>query len=251
MEDRPEEASVPPPSSFPWDTGLPPGGSGYEEPPPPSEPPAPPPPLPWEDPGRPWLGALVATVALIYQQPRQAFERMALTGDPLRPLMFSVLVQWPVFIVGGLFAMATRGSLGSSIPAGNPILHYEEMYFRLLPVFVLLAPLWILVGILVSAAIRHLFLMLVGGAKWGFQATLRTLCYSTAGALLAAVPCLGGLLAAVAVIAFEIIGLSAAHRITKVRAAMAFVLPALLCCVCFSFLFALIQLAALHHGGPR
>jgi hypothetical protein len=250
MEDRPEGAPDPPPPSSQWATGLPPGGGGYEEPPPPSEPPALPP-LPWEDPGRPWPGALFATVALIFQQPGQAFERMPVTGDLLRPLMFPVLVQWPLFIVLGLFALAMRGSLGNEFPSGSPVLRYEDMYFRLMPVFVLLAPLWILVGTLINAAIRHLFLMLVGGAKRGFQATLRTVCYATAGMLLGVIPCLGGLIAFVANAAFEIIGLSAAHRITKGRAALAVVLPGLFCCLCFCLMFMFLQLAGSHYTGSR
>ena len=230
MEDRPEEAPVPPPPSSQWAAGLPPGGGGYEEPPPPSEPRALPP-LPWEDPGRPWLRALVETIALLYQRPREAFERMAVTGDPLRPVP------------------------GGSPPAGFEQMHevYEmyRMYHRLLPVLLLLSPLWILVGVLVSSAIRHLFLMLVGGAKRGFQATLRTVCYANAGMLLAVVPFVGGLIALLANAAFEIIGLSAAHRITKGRAALAVVLPGVFCCACLAFTFVLLRLAAVQYAGSR
>src|SRR6187399_1390195 len=107
MEDRPQDAPAP----------LPPSDDWPPPPPPPGEPPVPPPPavIPWEQPGLPWTTGLVETVKLLLTKPRQAFERMPITGDPLRPLVFAILLGW----LGAIFSAIWNLAFGGVMPAAN------------------------------------------------------------------------------------------------------------------------------------
>ena len=60
-------------------------------------------------------------------------------------------------------------------------------------------PVLILIGAFIGAAIVHVCLMIVGGAKQPFETTLRTLCYANGSThLLNIVPICGGMIALVA-----------------------------------------------------
>src|SRR4029079_14418842 len=84
----------------------------------------------------------------------------------------------------------------------------------------------------VVAAIAHLFLLLFGGARRGFEAPFRVVCYSEAAAVINIIPLCGGAISAVYYLVLGIIGLAAAHGIGKGTAAAAVLLPLLVLCCC-------------------
>ncbi len=85
------------------------------------------------------------------------------------------------------------------------------------------------VALFIGAAIIHVCLMMVGGAKQGYETTFRVLAYSQgATAWLNAIPC-GALVAVVWVFVQEIIGLAEAHEIPASKAALAIFLPVIVC----------------------
>jgi hypothetical protein len=232
MEDRPPEAPgspVPPPP-----TGQ------YAPPPPPIQPPARPP-IPWEDPARPKLAAFFETIHLMYTRTREAYERMPLTSDVLRPYLFAILVGWIGIAAGVFWQLSLRTMLQSMMSqAGGEADNYKFLSaFFTGPLTVAFAPALIAVGVLVGSLLYQLFLMMLGGAKGGFAATLRVLCYAQAAALLQIIPGCGSLLGAIVQIVFTIIGFSAVHRISTGRATAAVLLPAVLCCVCIAIAFAI------------
>ncbi len=95
----------------------------------------------------------------------------------------------------------------------------------------ILAPVFIVIGIFINAGIVHLCLMLVGGAKQSFETTFRVVCFAagSVGPLLV-VPFCGGLIAGVWRIVLECIGLARAHEIDTGKAVMAVLLPLIVCC---------------------
>ena len=95
-----------------------------------------------------------------------------------------------------------------------------------------LAPALIPIGILIWSAILHLFLMLFGASGRGFAATFRVNCYAQVAGLAAVVPLCGRLLGGVWMIVLLILGLAAAQRASRGRAALAVFAPTLLFCVC-------------------
>jgi hypothetical protein len=217
----------------------------YPPPPPPITPGAPPPPvppvteppLPWEQPGYPFLEALYETAKLFVTVPTQAFRRMSITADLGRPLLYAILLGWVGIIAGQLYSIALRGVTANLLPFQSA--EGLAMGTGVSIVVMVFAPVFVLVGIFIWAAIVHLFLMMVGGANSGFGATVRVMSYATTAQLAQVVPLCGGIIGAVWAIVLEIIGLAQAHRTTQGKAALAVLLPLVLCCVCVAILVAL------------
>jgi len=215
----------------------------YPPPPPPITPGAPPippvtePPLPWEQPGYPFLEALYETAKLFVTVPTQAFRRMSIAADLGRPLLYALLLGWVGVIAGQLYSIALRGVTANLLPFQSA--EGLAMGTGVSIAVMVLAPVFILLGIFIWSAIVHLFLMMVGGANSGFGATVRVMCYATTAQLAQIVPLCGGIVGGVWAIVLEIIGLAQAHRTTTGKAAVAVLLPIALCCVCVAIVAAL------------
>ena len=96
----------------------------------------------------------------------------------------------------------------------------------------ILSPLFITIGAFVSSGIFHLFLMIVGGNKKGFEATFRSLTYAYSPNVFSFIPFCGGYIALVWQIVIIIIGFKETHQIPTWKAIVACLLPLILCCVC-------------------
>ncbi|MBP1619445.1 MAG: hypothetical protein H6Q02_212 [Acidobacteria bacterium] len=210
-----------------------PGGS------PPPVPPVPPAtaPLPWEQPGYPFLEALYETAKLLVTAPTEAFRRVSVTVDLGRPLLYAILLGWIGIIAGQLYSIALRGVMTNLMPFQSP--EGFAMGTGASIAVMVLAPVFVLLGIFIWSAIVHLFLMMVGGANAGFGATVRVMCYGTTAQLAQVVPLCGGIVGAVWAIVLEIIGLAQVHRTSQGKAALAVLLPLALCCVCIAIMAAL------------
>ena len=98
------------------------------------------------------------------------------------------------------------------------------------------------IGVFVASGLLHLMLMLLGGARSGFEATFRVVCFSQATTLLLVIPLFlipfCGLLGVVWCLALYVIGLAEAHRIGRGTSLAAVLLPLVaLCCCCAAFAF--------------
>lgn len=254
MEERPPDPTDPyPPRDFPPPSPPPPPPStpSWETPyggsPPP---PAGPDPIPWEQPGLGFFAGFYETLRLLITAPRRAYERVAVTRALARPLGFALLVGWPGILAATLWDIAFQSQTEQWMP------WMKNQSFDRSPMleiaFALAAPCWFPVFLFIVAALQHLFLWMVGGARNGFVQTFRVLCYAQVTALSGLVPLCGSLLAAVWHLVLQVIGLSAVHRIGVGRALLALVLPLLLCCGCIAILFSMFGaawLASLKGGG--
>lgn len=89
------------------------------------------------------------------------------------------------------------------------------------------------VGLIIQAALTHLFCLICGAAKNGFNATLRVVGYARAPYLFMWVPICGGMIAAIWGLVMVVWGIARAQETTTTRAAMAVVVvPLLLVCCC-------------------
>lgn len=129
-------------------------------------------PLPWEG-SRRSLGTLLKTWAWLIARPWEALEGPS-RGGWTRPVLFAVLVN----IVFTVLLWAMIRWLPPVVFLGKPLLRPStvELARRL----VLLVPLVNLMGVLVQAALLHLLLKLLGGARRGFSQSLRAACYAQA-----------------------------------------------------------------------
>jgi hypothetical protein len=210
---------------------------------------APPAPLPWEQAGYPPLEGLYETAKLFIVEPSAAFSRMSTTGDLGRPLIYAVIFGWLGIIAGQVYNLAWRGMMLNLLPMfGNASQFQLPWVFNL--GMMIIGPILVLIGIFIAAVIFHLFLMLVGGANSGFGATVRVICYSGTVQILQVVPLCGGFIAAIWAIVLYILGFAKAHRTTTGKAALAVLLPMVLCCACVTVIaiaFGAAIMAAIAH----
>jgi hypothetical protein len=91
-----------------------------------------------------------------------------------------------------------------------------------------LCPLAATVMICMTSLIVHLLLRVVGGAKNGFEATFRVICYSQAAQLWALLPWVGGLIASLWVVVVQVMGIREIHGVSYTRVLIAFFVPVVL-----------------------
>ncbi len=202
-------------------------------PPPPAEPAAPRLPIPWEDTAR--AGAIerfIETIKLLATAPSEAFERMPIVGGIGQPLLFGIMVAWVGIAISSVWSLIFSGM-------SLPFLDSDQlglagavmgMSTAMTVAIIFLAPIITTIAVFVEAAILHLMLMLVGGANRGFEATARVCAYAQASQLAQIVPICGGILSLAWSLILLIVGLSAAHGTTRGKAAVAVILPVVLCC---------------------
>jgi hypothetical protein len=104
--------------------------------------------------------------------------------------------------------------------------------FAAFTISVLVSPFLIPIGLALGAGLIHVALLLLGGAKSGYSATLRAASYSYAPAAIGIVPFCGAIVECVWSVVLVVIGLSVLHNISRGKAVAAVVLPLLLFCLC-------------------
>jgi hypothetical protein len=195
--------------------------------------------IPWEDRGRiGFLQALIETTQKVLTAPSAFFASMPVTGGIGGPLLYGMVVGSAGVIVAALYREVFRALMGSTFMAlggGSEMRRLMPLVTGGLSVVlqVVFAPLAVILGLFIAAAIVHLMLLLLGGARSGFEATLRVMCYSEGAAIINVIPFCGGVVSGVYFLVLAIIGVAAAHGIGGGKAAAAVLLPlALLCCCC-------------------
>jgi hypothetical protein len=235
---------------------------GYPPAPPaPPLPPAPPPPgggwvpppyggapaegLPWER--RAELGfvnAFVETIKLFVTNPAEAWRLTKEKGDFAEPLIFAILVSWIGIAVSSLWS----GLFGQAWTAFLPAAMKEQMGEALatnagvMLIQVGLAPIFVLIGLFVGAAIYHVSFMIVGATNdstAGFEGTFRVVAYASVSNLANVIPFVGGLAALVWSLILMVMGAVRIHRTTQGKAIAGILIPLLLCCVCIAVAVAL------------
>ena len=179
-------------------------------------------------PGIPWErhrdNALMETVKQVLLSPAQAFGNMHRWGGIGPPLWFAVLGGF----IGGIIYLG-YATLVHMIQVGLAMLLGNvpaEMMGFVLIVFVVNIIIWViliaifgtlatLLGVLIHAGILHLVLMMLSGARAGFEATLRLTCYAHGSlAFLNIIPLLAPLAIFVMYYVVMIIGVRWTHEIS-------------------------------------
>jgi hypothetical protein len=202
--------------------------------------PAPPPAapgLPWEEPSA-GLTSIAPTVLRFVTSPFDAYARMSLTVDLVRPIAYFVALallgacisQLWGFVFYDSFVKIARSLLGSQFEKFAPLMHRPGAIQLVLGLVI--TPLFALIVLFVWSALVHLMLTLLGGANRGFATTLRVMCYAQTSQLAVIVPGVGGLIGLLWRLVLEIVGLTEAHKTEPWKAGLAVFLPLLLCCVC-------------------
>lgn len=194
---------------------------------------------PWEDRDRTGLlTALVETTRMVLAQPTRFFRAMPVEGGIGGPLLYAVIVGWVGLVAASLYQAIFRSIVGTSIaalgdrPELAAMIGWAESWAGLVAQ-VVFGGVLVAMGVFVAAAIVHLMLLLLGGARNGFEATFRVVCFSQATSVVLIVPFCGQVIAPFWTLVIDVVGLAEAHGIGRGKAAAAVLLPiVLLCCCC-------------------
>lgn len=162
---------------------------------------------------RTWTGSALSPAAFFRAMPRSGGTGAALLYFvPLAVVVAGIELFWAV-VLGAPDPGPLLGRVGVDSGPPNPLLDF------------LLAPLVMVAGLFVGAAVTHAVLAIIGGARHGPGTTLRVYCYTYSPAVLAIVPWVGMVAAALWGLVIAVIGLREAHETTGFRAAAAILLP--------------------------
>jgi hypothetical protein len=181
----------------------------------------------WEDDG-PALARFVDTARGVLLEPAATFSNMRREGGLGPPLLYGIIGVAVGSLTGLLLQMATP----FGFPAGASDIRSPVPVFLLLPLLVVTIPCIGIVGLFLASGIYHVILLLLGGARYGFETTFRVVAYASGSTSpLGVIPFCGGIIGGVWGIVVTIIGLARAHETSTGKAAAAVLLPIAACCV--------------------
>ena len=194
--------------------------------------------------GTPWerrrergfFKAILETLRSSLFEPTAFYETMPKREHLGSAVGYALLLGWLGMIGGMFWSIVFSGAettLLQSLGLERPERALSAEVQRIIQVCVaLFAPALILIFLFIWSGILHLCLLIVGGAREGFEATARVYSYAMGStSLFQWVPICGGLIGLIWSLVLQIIGLSRAHGIGGGRAAAAVLMPLALCCV--------------------
>ena len=186
--------------------------------------------LPWEHrQERGFFNAFIETLAMVLTKPDLAFRTMKTEGGLAEPLIYALIGGCLGGIVSLLFSLGLQ-SMGLFTGQRDAFAVMAGVGIGSIA-FIVLIPIFIVVGLFIGAAIVHLCLMIVGGANKSFEVTFRVLAFSQGSTgPLQMIPVCGGLIAGVWALVVNCIGLARAHETSTGRAVLAVLLPLVVCC---------------------
>jgi len=186
--------------------------------------------LPWEHrQERGFFNAFIETLAMVLTKPDLAFRTMKTDGGLGEPLIYALIGGCVGGIVSLLFSLGLQ-SMGLFTGQRDAFAVMAGVGIGSI-VFIVLIPIFIVVGLFIGTAIVHLCLMIVGGANKSFEVTFRVLAFSQGSTgPLQMIPVCGGLIAGVWALVVNCIGLARAHETSTGRAVLAVLLPLVVCC---------------------
>ena len=181
--------------------------------------------------------AFIEAIKLFVTSPAEAFAQTKRSGDYASPLIFAVMVGWIGIAISQIWGMLFNASMFSMFPGemGDQMGAMAATSIGAFIGTVILAPVFVAIGLFIWAGLLHLCVMLVGGlseSTSGFEGTFRVVSYVTVAQFANIIPIAGGLIAVVWSIILGVIGLTDLHRTTQGKATAAILIPIALCCVC-------------------
>ena len=232
-----------PPPAPPAPPGATEGGYPGQIPPPPGGPAGIPGPTPWER--RRELGfwrGYVQTLKQSMFSPEGFWSSVRPDGPIGDPILYSWLTSAFTFAIAalpmyGIFTWYKRvlGASGDQFPPELRRLMEGEIFTAVLwgsiVGCVLLMPLFAII----AGGIIHVLLLITGGAKGGFSATMRALCYAAGPQLISFIPIIGTVGSIYTMVLF-FWGLVRLHRSDWWRPVLSFVILFAFCCCCWVLL---------------
>jgi len=192
---------------------------------------------PWEDrAGRSAVAAFAETLQRTLFHPIAFFRGTAPDCGTGAALLYAVIVGTLSIAVAILWQRALGDWVAPEY--GGRFLPFFENRLALAGVSVFL-PIGVAIGNLLWAAVLHVSLVVLGGARGTYATTLKAVCYSSSATAFNVFPVCGAVLGAVWQMVVQVIGLRELHRTSTARAFWAWFLPFLVAmCLAGAVLFA-------------
>jgi hypothetical protein len=156
---------------------------------------------------------------------------MPVTGGLTDPLLYALIIGMAGLMFSYFWQILLQGAMQDAMLPGMKAVAGQHMLRGIgMAVLAFLSPFLVILGLFILSGVLHLFLMMVKGARSGFEATFRVAAYGSSANLFLVIPFCGGLLAGVWAIVLTIIGLREAHETTGGKAAVAVFFPVVVCC---------------------
>lgn len=187
--------------------------------------------------------ALIMTLREVLLTPGECFSLARRSGGFSRPLGFNILMVFLVILIFTGFNMllyvvnptlaarvhpeifGNEGVVGTGASGGV----LTGMVLGVLFAMALVVPIIITIKAFVVAAILHVCLLVLGGAKHGFEATFRTVTYVGGSATaLNLIPFVGQFIGMAVFVVLSIIGLARMHETQMWRCVLAVLIPTVL-----------------------
>ncbi len=178
---------------------------------------------PWEErAGRSAAAAFAETLQQALFHPVALFRGTAPDRGVGAALLYAVIVGTLSIAVAVLWERA----LGDRIHfgRGDRVVHFFDNQAALAGIS-LFIPIGVAIGNAVWAAVLHLSLAVLGGARGTYATTLKAVCYSSSATAFNVFPICGAVLGAVWQVVVQVIGLRELHRTSTARAFWAWFLP--------------------------
>ena len=191
--------------------------------------------LPWDERHtKGFFSAFIETLQTVLTRPSEAFTAMRREGGLGEPLLYAIIGGSFGLVFYFIYQLAFQ-SLGMFANRPNPLAHLVGAGIGGV-ILIIFVPVLVAIGAFINAAILHVCLMIVGGAKQPFETTFRVICFASGSVFpLMVVPLCGGVIAGIWDIILRCIGLARAHETETGRAVLAVLLPVIVCC-CGGFL---------------
>jgi hypothetical protein len=211
---------------------------------------------PWEDRARlGLLNALVETTKQVLTQPTAFYRALPRSGGIGSPLLYAVIIGWIGIVASSFYSALFNSIVGTSLGRfgeGRELpeaLAFAQSWSGFLAQLVF-GGVMVAIGIFIAAGIYHLMLLILGGARYDFEATFRVVCFAEATYVFLLLPFCGNVIAPVWGIVLAIIGLSQVQQIGGGKAAAAVLLPlAIFCCCCVGLMILVWGSVAAMLGG--
>jgi hypothetical protein len=198
---------------------------------------------PWERRDTLGLGAaFLDTTRAVLFAPRRFFGRMPPGGGAGDPLGYGMLAGFVGILASAVYRLVmdiVSGGRWVELPYLEPLRRFGNPGVMFFVIQILLGPVMLLLMLVVLAALLHGALMLFGGARRGFEASFRVVCYAEAVSVLGLIPLCGEVAAIPYFLVVWVVGLAAAHGVGAGRSLAAVGLVFTLCCCPFALLGAL------------
>ncbi len=165
--------------------------------------------------------------------PEQFYSKLPFRGGIGSPLLYAIIVGWIGMAVGQIYSIFWSNALTGYF---SQFAELEDLMFQtgiqtgLSFVQIIIAPIFVVIGLFIASGIFHLFFLLFGWGKRDFEATFRAVAYAESAMVFMIVPFCGGIVAIVWSIVLTIIGMKHMQKTTGGKAALVYFLPWILCC---------------------